>query len=53
MAKKGFMSATPTPPSKKINFKGDMYSSGKGDVGKPGGPGGIGGKKMSKSGGKK
>jgi hypothetical protein len=49
-----FMPVAPTPSGqKKTTFKGDMYSSGKGDVGKPGGPGGIGGKKMAKHGGKK
>ena len=54
MAKQGFMSATPTPSGQKKNrLKGDMHSDGKGAVGKPAGPGGIGGKKMSKRGGKK
>lgn len=53
MAKTGFMSATPTPGGKKNKLKGDMYSDGKGAVGKPAGPGGIGGKKMAKRGGKK
>lgn len=44
---------TTMPAGKKTTFKGDMYSDGKGAVGKSGGPGGIGGKKMRKGGGKK
>ena len=54
MAKKGFLSAAPTPGGKKNRLKGDTHSSGgAGAVGKPSGPGGIGGKKMTKRGGKK
>jgi hypothetical protein len=49
----GFLSTTPTPGGKKNKFKGDLYSSGKGDVGKPGGPGGMNGKRMGKGSGKK
>ena len=41
------------PSRKKVNFKGDMNSTGKGSVGKPGGPGGMSGKKMAAKGGKK
>jgi hypothetical protein len=41
------------PKGGNIKFKGDMFSSGKGDVGKPGGPGGIGGKRMAAKGGRK
>lgn len=52
MAKK-FMADNPKPAAKKTRMKGDMYSDGKGAVGKPAGPGGIGGKRMAKGGGKK
>ena len=50
-----FLKPNPTPSGqKKTTFKGDLQSSGKGAVGKPGGPGGIGGKRMAaKRGGKK
>ncbi len=48
-----FSKANPTPGGKKNTFKGDLYSDGKGAVGKPAGPGGISGKRMAKSGGKK
>ncbi len=48
-----FLKPNPTPGGKKNTMKGDLYSSGKGSVGKTGGPGGIGGKRMAKGSGKK
>lgn len=47
------MADNPKPSGKKNRMKGDLYSSGKGAVGKSGGPGGIGGKRMAKGSGKK
>lgn len=52
MANKKFMADNPTPGGKKNRMKGDLYSDGKGSVGKPAGPGGISGKRLVKAGGK-